>query len=67
MNNFHQQSPKENIESKCKNTTHLKTKKNGVLQKFPAKRRLGEEEDLERKRKRERRESAENFISSSLI
>ena len=51
MNNSHQQSPKANMRNKCKTQeTNLKTKKNGVLQKFPTKRRLGEDENGERKR-----------------
>ena len=46
MNNSHQQSPKENIESKCKKTqeTHLSSTKNGIVQKFSARYTLEEDE-----------------------
>ena len=46
MNNSHQQSPKENIESKCKKTqgTHLSNTRNGVVQKFPTNYELEEDE-----------------------
>ena len=46
MNNSHQQSPKENIESKCKNTRntpYLSSTRNGIVQKFSA--RYKHEED----------------------
>ena len=46
MNNSYQQSPKENIESKCKKTqeTHLSSTRNGIVQKFSAKLEVEEDE-----------------------
>ena len=46
MNSSHQQSPKENIESKRKKTqeTYLSSKRSKLLQKFPAKSKFEEDE-----------------------
>ena len=62
FNNSHQQSPKANMRNKCKTQeTNLKSKKNGVLQKFPATKLLEKDEDMERKRKREEKRRCKNF------
>ena len=67
MNNSHQQSSKESMKTSVKiQETHLTTKKNGVLQKFPAKRRLGEDGDKEEEKNREGERSLQIFFSSHL-
>ena len=68
MNNPHQQPSKESMKTSVKiQETHLTTKKNGVLQKFPAKRRLGEDENGDEEKKREEEEKVIELTSSSLI
>ena len=57
MNNPHQQPSKESMKTSVKiQETHLTTKKNGVLQKFLAKRRLGEDENGDEEKKWEEEE-----------
>ena len=46
--------------------THFTTKKNGVLQKFPTKRRLGEDRDKEEEKNREEERCLQIFFSSHL-
>ena len=55
--------------NKCKNTrTHLTTKKNGVLQKFSTKRRLGEDENGDEEKKREEEEKVtKTYLFFSLL
>ena len=61
-NNPHQQPSKESMKTSVKiQETHLTTKKNGVLQKFPAKRRLDEDEGKEEENNREGRRRLQNF------
>ena len=61
-NNPHQQPSKESMKTSVKiEETHLTTKKNGVLQKFPAKRKLDEDEGKEEENNREGRKRLQNF------
>ena len=58
----HQQSLKESMRNKCKTQeTHLESKKNEELQKFSAKRMLGEDEGKEEEKNREGRRRLQNF------
>ena len=64
-NNLHQQPSKENMKTGVKiKETHLTTKKNGVLQKFPARQELEEDEGFEEEKNWEGRR---NFRSLSLL
>ena len=66
-NNPHQQPSKESMKTSVKiQETHLTTKKNGVLQKFPTKRRLGEDRDKEEEKNREGERSLQILFSSHL-
>ena len=69
MNNPHQQPSKESMKTSVKiQETHLESKKNEELQKFSAKRRLGEDEGKEEENHRERERSLQIFLLfSSLI